>query len=97
MSTDHLRLPYPKKSLLGHFDITWGARASGGTWVYIHVGLHTRGFLVWDHVDWSSIVYRFGDLYTYHNMPLGIPEAHSDSGKATLLAARTCLPVFNEL
>ena len=30
------------------------------------------------HVEWSSIVYRFGGLHTYHNMPLGTPEAHSD-------------------
>ena len=80
------------------FNITWGVQGPVGVrGVYIHVGLHTRGFLGWDHVDWSSIVYRFGGLHTYHNMPLGTPEAHSDSGKATLLAARTCLPVFNEL
>ena len=66
-------------SLLGHFDIKWGVPGPVGVrGVYIHVGLHTRGFLGWDHVDWSSIVYRFGGLHTYHNMPLGTPEAHSD-------------------
>ena len=59
--------------------ITWGVQGPVGVrGVYIHVGLHTRGFLGWDHVDWSSIVYRFGGLHTYHNMPLGTPEAHSD-------------------
>ena len=38
------------------------------------------------HVDWSSIVYRFGDLYTYHNLPVETPEGRSQLGKATLLA-----------
>ena len=75
-----------------------GTRASGGAWgIYSCRATHTGVFRFGDHVDWSSIVYRFGGLHTYHNMPLGTPEAHSDSGKATLLAARTCLPVFNEL
>ena len=48
--------------------------------VYIHVGLHTRGFLVWDHVDWSSIVYRFGGLHTYSSLPVESPEARSQLG-----------------
>jgi hypothetical protein len=89
--------PTHKRRSCDNFILHGGQGPVGVRGVYIHVGLHTWGFLVWDHVDWSSIVYRFGGLHTYHNMPLGIPEAHSDSGKATLLAARTCLPVFNEL
>ena len=43
-----------------------------------------RGFSY--HVEWSSIVYRFGGLHTYHNMPSESPEGCSHSGKATLLA-----------
>ena len=43
-----------------------------------------RGFSY--HVEWSSIVYRFGDLYTYHNLPVETPEGRSQLGKATLLA-----------
>ena len=89
--------PTHKRRSCDNFILHGGARASGGAWgIYTCRTTHT-GVLVWDHVDWSSIVYRFGGLHTYHNMPLGTPEAHSDSGKATLLAARTCLPVFNEL
>mgnify|MGYP001255546194 FL=1 len=37
-----------------------------------------RGFSY--HVDWSSIVYRFGDLYTYRNLPSETPEARSQAG-----------------
>ena len=43
-----------------------------------------RGFSY--HVEWSSIVYRFGGLHTYHNLPVESPEGRSHSGKATLLA-----------
>ena len=43
-----------------------------------------RGFSY--HVEWSSIVYRFGDLYTYYNLPVETPETRSQAGKATLLA-----------
>jgi len=43
-----------------------------------------RGFSY--HVDWGSIVYRFGDLYTYSSLPVESPEGCSHSGKATLLA-----------
>jgi len=34
-------------------------------------------------------VFRFGDLPTYHNLPTETPEAHSQSGKANLLAVPT--------
>ena len=43
-----------------------------------------RGFSY--HVEWGSIVYRFGGLHTYNNLPVERPEGCSDSGKATLLA-----------
>ena len=43
-----------------------------------------RGFSY--HVEWGSIVYRFGDLHTYNSLPVEAPEGCSHSGKATLLA-----------
>jgi hypothetical protein len=75
----------PKNSQLRHFDITWGVQGPVGVRrVYIHGQLHTRGFSY--HVEWSSIICRFGNLYTYHNLPVESPEARSQAGKATLLA-----------
>ena len=62
---------------MGHFDITWGYKGQWGYVGYIFMGCHTHGG------------FRFGDLRTYHNLPTETPEAHSQSGKANLLAVPT--------
>ena len=64
---------------MGHFDITWGHKGQWGYVGYIFMGSYTHGGFSY-HVEWGSIVYRFGDLYTYHNLPSETPEGRSQLG-----------------
>ena len=59
-----------------------------GPWGYvgnIFMGSYTHGEFSY-HLEWSSAIYRFGDLRTYNNLHVETLEARSQAGKATLLA-----------